>query len=71
MATKAVQIVTNPKTSPPDKNKPYIPLLVDGKEVWYLLQADEADLEPGDFDFAKGKKWAREQRKKERENGGK
>jgi hypothetical protein len=45
--------VENPKTKPPDPNKPYVPFLVDGQEKWFLLYGDEndpqLDLKPGDF----------------------
>ena len=63
MNTKGIKLIANPKTSPPDKNKPYIAVEVDGQEKWFLLSDEAADVTDGDFDFAKGKQWAKGQKK--------
>lgn len=60
-----MDIILNPKTPPPDKNKPYLAVRgPDGKEQWLLLSSDNQDgVTAADFDFEQGKKWAAEQRK--------
>lgn len=53
------QLITNPTTKPPNPNKPYIPVLVDGKEVWFEVSEDGQDgITARDFDFGRGQAWA-------------
>jgi len=64
MSAKAIKLIANPTTSPPDKNKPYIAVDVDGEEKWFLLSDDATDVTDADFDFDKGKKAAAKKAKK-------
>ena len=47
------QLITDPKTDPPDPNMPYIAVEgPNGEEVWYLLATDAGDgVTDKDFDF--------------------
>lgn len=56
------QLITNPTTKPPDPNKPYIPVLVDGEEVWFEVSEDGQDgITARDYDFKRGEAWAAKQ----------
>ncbi len=47
-----VTFVRDPKTEPPDPNKPYVCFLVNGEETWLLLATDAGDgITDSDFDF--------------------
>lgn len=51
---KENQLVTNPKTKPPDPDKPLVCVWKDGEETWVELVSDRADgITEADFEFAK------------------
>ena len=59
-----VKLVQKPKTRPPGNGSYLAVEGPNGEEQWLQVATDAADgVTDADFDFAKGKKWAAQQKK--------